>query len=73
MQLIDVADIAGLLKLNADHVRDRVTKRRDFPRAHRIGAGALRWSAVEVDAWIEARRLSPDARKPKRKKEIAHG
>lgn len=65
MTLINVRELAALLKMNAAHVRDRLTKRADFPRAHRVGR-SLRWKAEEVDKWIESRKLSPAARRPGR-------
>lgn len=66
MKLIDCAGIAALLTLNEAHVRDRLTKRRDFPPAYRIG-GALRWKAEEVEDWIESRRVTPTARRSTRR------
>lgn len=65
MSMIDINGIAALLDLNAAHVRDRLTKRRDFPAAYRIG-GALRWKREEIDDWIESRRVSPAARRSPR-------
>lgn len=64
MKLLDIAKLAELFDLNEAHVRDRLTKRKDFPPAYRIG-GALRWKADEIDDWIESRRLSPAARRLK--------
>jgi prophage regulatory protein len=70
VSLIDINGIAEIVGLNAAHVRDRLTKRKDFPAAYRIG-GALRWKRDEVDDWIESRRLSPAARRSKSRKEKA--
>lgn len=69
MQFLDLHDLAAMLKLNADHIRDRLSKRKGFPPAYRIGG--LRWKADDIEAWIESRKLAPAARKPKRRKEAA--
>jgi prophage regulatory protein len=66
MTLMDINAIALLLDLNPAHVRDRLTKRRDFPPAYRIG-GALRWKREDLDDWIEARRVTPAARRSTRR------
>lgn len=65
MKLLDITKLAELFDLNEAHVRDRLTKRKDFPPAYRIG-GALRWKAEEIENWIESRRLSPTARQSKK-------
>lgn len=62
MRLIDIPAIADILGLNAAHVRDRLTKRRDFPPGYRIG-GVLRWKAEDIEDWIEARKVTPGARR----------
>lgn len=54
-------EIAERLQLNPDHVRDRLTKRKDFPRAFQFG-GVRRWKAEEVDDWIESKRQVPNGR-----------
>jgi predicted DNA-binding transcriptional regulator AlpA len=69
MKLLDPQQVADLLGLNADHIRDRLSKRKGFPPAYRIGG--LRWKADDIEAWIESRKLAPAARKPKRRKEAA--
>ena len=66
MKLLDIAALAVLFDLNEQHVRDRLTKRRDFPAAYRIG-GALRWKADEIYDWIDARRVTPAARRSKKR------
>jgi prophage regulatory protein len=68
MKLLDANAIAAQFELTAEHVRDRLSKRRDFPPAYRIG-GQLRWKAEEIEAWVESRRLAPSVRKPRRRKE----
>lgn len=55
-------EIAERLQLNPDHVRDRLTKRKDFPRPFQFG-GVRRWKSEEVDDWIESKRQAPDGRK----------
>lgn len=69
MKFLDPNDLAEMLGLNADHIRDRLSKRKGFPPAYRIGG--LRWKADEIEAWIESRKLAPAARKTKRRKEAA--
>lgn len=59
---VTVPEIASRLQLNAKHVRDRLTKRPDFPRAYIFGA-ARRWDETEVNDWIEAQRQAPDGRR----------
>lgn len=66
MRLIDIPAIADILGLNAAHVRDRLTKRRDFPAGYRIG-GVLRWKAEDIEDWIEARKVTPAARRSTRR------
>lgn len=55
-------EIAERLQLNPDHVRDRLTKRKDFPRPFQFG-GVRRWKAEEVEDWIESKRQAPDGRR----------
>jgi len=64
-RFITHAEIAERLHLNPAHVRDRLTKRPDFPRAFVFG-GARRWKAEEVDDWIESKRQAPDGRRRQR-------
>ena len=65
-ELLDVDALAAKFKLNAAHVRDRLTKRKDFPPAYRIG-GTLRWKADEIDDWIDGKRVTPAARRSTRR------
>ena len=65
MKLLDITALAVLFDLNEAHIRDRLSKRRDFPPAYRIG-GALRWKADEIYDWIDARRITPAARRSKK-------
>jgi len=51
MKLLTVEEIAELLKLNVDHVRDRVTHQRSFPGAIVFG-NRKRWLESEVHEWI---------------------
>ena len=62
--LLTVRQVAELLQLNEAHVRDRLSKRRDFPPAYRIGG--LRWERADILAWIEAQRVSPASRRATR-------
>jgi prophage regulatory protein len=62
MKLLDCTAVGELLGLNEAHVRDRLSKRRDFPPAYRLGR-ALRWSQEEVEDWLEGRRVGPTVRK----------
>lgn len=57
-RLIDHHQVAAMLSLNEDHVRDRITKRPDFPATYRFG-GARRWKYSEVVEWREAQRHEP--------------
>ncbi|UAN04423.1 helix-turn-helix transcriptional regulator [Achromobacter mucicolens] len=61
-RFISHVEIAERLSLNSDHVRDRLTKRKDFPRAFQFG-GVRRWKAEEVEDWIESQRKAPDGRR----------
>lgn len=62
MKFLDADDIANMLKLNPDHVRDRLTKQRGFPPAYRPG-GVLRWKEEDVEDWIERQAVTPAARR----------
>ena len=66
MKLLDVDKIAALLDLNPAHVRDRLTKRSDFPAAYRIG-GALRWDEDDITDWIISMRVTPAVRRSKKR------
>ena len=48
-------DIAEYLRLHPRYVRDRLAKRKDFPKAYRIGS-SLRWEPEDVERWLEKRR-----------------
>lgn len=61
-RFITHAEIAERLQLHPAHVRDRLTKRPDFPRPYIFGA-ARRWREDEVEDWIESRRQAPDGRR----------
>lgn len=65
MNLLTVREVAELLRLDPEHVRDRLSKRRDFPPAYRVGG--LRWERQDILDWVEAQRVSPAARKARRK------
>lgn len=55
MILWTAQDIAEKLKLNVRYVRDRLSKRKDFPAAYRIGS-LLRWKPEDVEKWLEKRK-----------------
>lgn len=61
MNLLTVREVAELLRLDPEHVRDRLSKRRDFPPAYRVGG--LRWERQDILDWVEAQRLM--LRRPK--------
>lgn len=61
MKYMTIADIAELLAMSVGHVRDRVTRRKDFPAGFRIGS-TLRWSREEVEDWMESRRVTRASR-----------
>ena len=61
-RFITHTEIASLLQLNPAHVRDRLTKRKGFPRPFIFG-GARRWKYSEVEDWIDGRRQAPDGRR----------
>jgi len=53
--LVNLHDIAGLLGMEYRQVRDRVTKRPDFPRpALNLSQRTRRWDRSKVQAWIDA-------------------
>ena len=54
IKMISVKTIAQMLSLNESHVRDRVTRREDFPKPYKIG-GAKRWNVAEVMEWLESK------------------
>lgn len=61
--LIDIKTVADMLGgLNPGHVRERVVRRPDFPRAFRIGNRIL-FDRPEVTDWIESQRQAPDGRR----------
>jgi predicted DNA-binding transcriptional regulator AlpA len=66
MKLLDIPKIAEMLDLNPAHVRDRLTKRADFPAGYRIG-GALRWNVDDITEWIESRKVTPNVRRSKKR------
>lgn len=59
---VTAPQIATRLQLNPKHVRDRLTKRADFPQPYIFG-GARRWDETEVNEWIDAQRQAPDGRR----------
>lgn len=49
---VNAGQIAELIQMSKRHVAERVTQRKDFPKARRIGARRI-WKASEVEKWIE--------------------
>lgn len=51
-QLIDITEIAELLKVRREYVRDRVVRRPDFPPpALTLSQRVRRWRREDVEAW----------------------
>ena len=54
---IDTEGIAALLGLTRQHVTDRLTKRRDFPRpVIDLSRRTRRWREADVLAWAKGKR-----------------
>ena len=51
LRLKDVVELTGLSKASVY----RRMEDSDFPKPRNLGPRAVRWSAVEVDAWLEGR------------------
>lgn len=66
-----IAQIAELLSMAEGHVRDRVTRRKDFPAGFRIGS-SLRYAEHEVLEWLESRRVNRSVKRQSRKNESAN-
>ncbi|MFY2089925.1 helix-turn-helix transcriptional regulator [Achromobacter xylosoxidans] len=64
--LIDLKEVAAVLRMHPEHVRGRLMRRIDFPRPLRLG-GALRFERGEINDWIAAQRQPVDGRTLKRK------
>ena len=54
---ITTKELAEILPFSRAHIADRITHRRDFPEARRIGTRRL-WKLDEVMKWIENRKES---------------
>ncbi len=65
MQLMTAEDIGTMLKLNPNHVRDRLTKTAGFPDAFRV-SGALRWRESDILDWLESQSVSPKTRQSRK-------
>lgn len=66
MKYLSSADLAARYSLNEDHVRNRLTKRKDFPQAFRFG-GVLRWREEDIADWEATRVISQAARKSRQR------
>lgn len=56
--LIGTGEIAAMIGLKQAYVRDRVTKRPDFPPpCLRLSQKTVRWSRRDVEEWIRAQTL----------------
>lgn len=60
-KFITHTQIAEHLGLNANHVRDKLSKRGDFPPAYRFG-GSRRWKESEFLAWVDSKRQRKSGR-----------
>lgn len=61
--MMTVADIARRLALSADHVRERLVTRADFPTpAFQIGR-TRRWEAAHIERWIIRARSASKSRR----------
>jgi predicted DNA-binding transcriptional regulator AlpA len=57
MTLLDLDDIASMMKLSPAYVRDKLVKRSDFPRpALFISQKLRRWSVDDVASWIDSQK-----------------
>ncbi len=55
-QLIDITEIAELLKVRREYVRDRVVRLPDFPApAVTLSQRVRRWRREDVEAWANHR------------------
>ncbi|NYT76603.1 helix-turn-helix domain-containing protein [Alcaligenaceae bacterium] len=64
-ELIDINTVAQMAGgLTPQHVREKLIKRPDFPRAFRIG-GRIMFDRPEVVEWIEMQRVRIDGRTQK--------
>lgn len=52
--LMTVNDIAAALKLNTDHVRDRLIHEAGFPRPVINRHKCRRWSRSSIERWLSA-------------------
>ncbi len=59
MTLLTVDDIAELLKLSRDYVRDRLVKSAEFPRpAIVLSQKNRRWEKSDVESWVSKSKQS---------------
>lgn len=63
---LTVADVARLVVMTEPYVRDKLSRQRGFPEPYRLG-NSLRWKREDIERWIESRKLSPAARRSKRR------
>jgi prophage regulatory protein len=70
-ELVDAKFIANFLGLNFGHVRDRMSKRPDFPAPYLFG-NRVRWNRTEFDQWVLAHRTDPKREKQNNKAEGAN-
>lgn len=54
-ELITAKEISKIIPLSVRHIAEAVTKRKDFPRAYRIGSIRF-WKKTEVNEWFEKRK-----------------
>jgi len=54
---VSAKGLVELIPLSERHLSERVSKRKDFPRAYRVGSKRY-WLRSEVSAWFEGQKES---------------
>ena len=53
-ELIDLHDIAAMMGITHDYLRDRIIKRKDFPKPTiRLSQKVKRWNRQDIILWLE--------------------
>lgn len=58
LRWLDADGVGAMLGYSAQHVRERLACKADFPKASRPDGGHPRWKAAEVDEWMERQRIN---------------
>lgn len=66
MKYIDAQGIADIIGMNPNYVRDRLTRRKGFPDAFRVG-DSLRWRLDEFERWLADQRVTRASRQSTRR------